>query len=432
MAVQRATDMLERVYIERMSSIAEQVMCMVTDPDFQDLNARLHRPNFFTATDMNHRELHHSAFLAWLLNPSAPHGLQDSFIRMLLALLFQKRPAGHFASLVADDLSALTVTREQEDNIDILLRTEDARMVLCIENKVRSWLHDDQLDKYYSYVEQTYKDYHHRIYVFLTPSGCNVPKEESVHASRWIPLSYGEIITILNRLKPQDVNRTSLLIEDYADLLRKENIVADENLDKLTAKLYKKYAEVFEAVFARSLDHTLVHDHLKRLYLNILAEMKNNGALSSCSPQDEDGEFLWFQTAAMDEYLRNDAPPKVHSWNDYPYSTYHYWIHSDISLMEPKIIFEIGTRNQSEEILTKARRLRDCNTDETCQPKKCKQCASNKEYYWIYEFQPDIHEQNILDPDDINDEQVTERIKEGINNFLVYEHQALEALQSGK
>ncbi|MCO6557924.1 MAG: PD-(D/E)XK nuclease family protein [Bifidobacterium sp.] len=130
-------------------SVTVQAMKMLSDPQFNKLNQRLNRVNVFDAIDMGRQEIKHSAFLAWLMDPSSPHALGDLFIRRLLAQLYKENIRNHhsdeladdFASLAADDLTEIEVVREREAHIDILLKTLDNRMVICIENKVDAWLH---------------------------------------------------------------------------------------------------------------------------------------------------------------------------------------------------------------------------------------------------------------------------------------------------
>ncbi|MBT1164438.1 PD-(D/E)XK nuclease family protein [Bifidobacterium felsineum] len=86
-------------------------MTMLSDLDFLEANSLLHKPNMFDMVGMSRQEIRHSAFLAWLLEPSNPHGLDDLFIRRLLAELYKAHPEG-FASFAVKDLSNLAVERE--------------------------------------------------------------------------------------------------------------------------------------------------------------------------------------------------------------------------------------------------------------------------------------------------------------------------------
>ena len=104
---------------------------------------------------MAHQELGHSRLLAYLLDPGKDHGLGDLFIkRFLQKVLSTVSDAGgeatvpvSSAELESWDLNRATVNREWH-HVDILVRDQDHRLVVIIENKIRSGEPPGQLRRY--------------------------------------------------------------------------------------------------------------------------------------------------------------------------------------------------------------------------------------------------------------------------------------------
>ena len=67
------------------------------------------------------------------------------------------------------DMFSFSVYREC-NNIDILLISENEKILMAIENKVGSYEHGNQLNRYRNKLEKEYAD-SQRIYVFFTSDG---------------------------------------------------------------------------------------------------------------------------------------------------------------------------------------------------------------------------------------------------------------------
>ena len=65
------------------------------------------------------------------------------------------------------DLSKVEIQREWK-NIDILIKLEN--VVVCVENKVLSKEHSNQLKRYKEIIENQFPN-HHQTFVYLTPEG---------------------------------------------------------------------------------------------------------------------------------------------------------------------------------------------------------------------------------------------------------------------
>ncbi len=66
-------------------SALQQLEAFDTDEQLRDLEEALTRFNLFDAIGATHKELWHSDFLAFLLDPAENHGLGDGFTRLFLA-----------------------------------------------------------------------------------------------------------------------------------------------------------------------------------------------------------------------------------------------------------------------------------------------------------------------------------------------------------
>lgn len=403
---------------DKQSSIEVQAMKMLADDDFLALDSRLNRPNVFEAVNLGHAEIRHSAFLAWLLNPSNPHGLGDLFIRRLLAELFEENPSGGFASLAADDLTELKVVRESESNIDLLIRTQDNRLVVCVENKIFSGLHDRQLDRYHRYAEHMYGEYRYRLYVLLTPAGYEPPDEQSENPSVWLPFSYSSLAEVMESLIPYANGRARICIEDYISLLKKENIMKDDELDELASKLYGRYRGVFDLVNERCAGQAGVAGYLRGIYLSVLNEYKESGRFSDCAPLDSTGVYLSFHTAGMDVYLHNDRS-RAGTWGN-PSDTYHYWVYP--TLLKPTIKLELGPFGQPSDVIQAMESLRRV-------AKARNPGISPDNHYRVVKSIPArIDETETVNADDVDVEGVKNKLRKALDNMLDFEKKTLDEL----
>src|SRR5690349_7198850 len=75
----------------------ESVERLIRDPDFRLLAQRLDTQTIFHVLGYEEHEPTHSRVLAWLLNPSEPHGLESSFLRK-----FIEKAAKHARDRVGD------------------------------------------------------------------------------------------------------------------------------------------------------------------------------------------------------------------------------------------------------------------------------------------------------------------------------------------
>jgi len=196
--------------------------------------------NVFEALGVARRELHHSSFLAFLLDPSESHGLGELFLKRFLQETVRSAPHPVISAIELDaiDLKDIEIRREYE-NIDIFLRDRKNRILVIVENKVGSKQHDDQLKRYY--VDMTERHPGHRFLgVYLTTSG------ETSENDNYVSASYGmvrrlvdELLTRESVLMPPNVRS---VLEQYVDLLGRR-FMADQELRELCESIYRQHRQ---------------------------------------------------------------------------------------------------------------------------------------------------------------------------------------------
>ena len=120
---------------------------LLKDEDFDKLDLGLKNPNIFQILRISKNEIRHSNFLSWLLDPNESHKLGDIFLKRFLREVFSSDKFGNIDQVDVEgiDLTKVTIQREWK-NIDILIVLEN--VVVCIENKVLSKEHSNQLMRY--------------------------------------------------------------------------------------------------------------------------------------------------------------------------------------------------------------------------------------------------------------------------------------------
>jgi hypothetical protein len=225
---------------------------LVGNEDLDRLEALLDRFNIFEAIGMVSRELNHSQFLAYLLDPSNNHGLGDLFVKRLLQNILSIADEGEGRVLMPIsaielelwDLERMTVEREWH-HVDILLRDVEHRLVVVIENKIKSGEHSDQLQRYLDIVEA-----HHAgwriVPLFLTPDG-SLPSHESYLAVDYSLVS--EIIDAVAESRAAVVNPdVKTLMTHYTEMLRRQ-IVNDSQVAELCRQIYQQHRRAIDLIY---------------------------------------------------------------------------------------------------------------------------------------------------------------------------------------
>lgn len=317
------------------------------------------RFNLFDTLNLTDVENRHSDMLAWLLDPNGNHGLGDSLLRKLiqeLAAQSQLSQKEIFDTLLMD-LGSFEIFREyseQKKRMDILAVSRKEEFLICIENKVRSKEHDNQLFNYRRLLEEDcdYRDYR-KLFVFLTPDGSS-PIDES-DKTVWQVLDYRKIIEMLKEIIKGEniIPDVKTVIQHYIDTVRR-HIVGDEDLELICKKIYMKHKNALDLIFEyRSNSIKRAADEIKkwcRAKANANKIVFNETAMNSKLCE------ISFTTPFMSKVLPGFDEEKS-GWNDK--NMYHYAIFNKSDGGKFSVRLIVAGKNLSERQRQCCRKLYD-------------------------------------------------------------------------
>ena len=225
---------------------------VVDNDDLLQLEEHIGRFNIFDALRIVTREVKHSDFLAWLIDPNESHGQGGLFLRAILMDLFRTARANGFSCPVSpieldgEDLRGVEIRREWK-NIDLLVRCNQPPFVVAVENKIRSSEHSNQLAKYQHTVGNEFVSIP-IMYVFLTIEGDEASDESK---EDWVPYSYGDLHRVLQRLR--NANASSIgddvlaFLDHYLRLIR-GRLMDDEQIVALCERIYKNHRQAIDLI----------------------------------------------------------------------------------------------------------------------------------------------------------------------------------------
>jgi len=150
------------------------------------------RFNLFRILGVEEKEVStHSAFLAYLLNPSEGHAQGDLFLRQFLLELGHERLASFNGWVISKEVPFVG------GRLDIVLQSAKARAIIVVENKVGTEDHATQLGAYRKWLDAPSRKrfFESRLLLYLTPRGDlakNAPRNiyepisYSGHITRWL------------------------------------------------------------------------------------------------------------------------------------------------------------------------------------------------------------------------------------------------------
>ncbi|GAP68304.1 PD-(D/E)XK nuclease superfamily [Bacteroidales bacterium 6E] len=222
---------------------------VINNSDLELLESHLNQFNPFSILRIENFEIRHSNVLAWLLNPDGNHKLDDYFLKKVLSQIIKN----NYDNLSDDiDLTNIhfadfgdSIVKREEDNIDILLISENNQLILLIENKFGSKESKHQLTKYLAHVRDNYQGYK-ILPVLLTMHG-----DEPEYNNEYAIFSHNDIYRILDetlRLKGEGLNsEVNNFIKSYLKTLEKY-LGMDEDLKKLCMKIYDHHKEAIDII----------------------------------------------------------------------------------------------------------------------------------------------------------------------------------------
>lgn len=258
--------------------------------------------NIFDVLKISRTEIRHSNLLSWLIDPNENHGLGDSFLYGIIVLLSKELDQKTALHLLSSDLYSYNVFREW-NHIDILLISNQNRVVLAIENKVGAHEHnsgnseESQLITYKNKITSQYYDYK-KIYIYLTPDG------EEPSDNDWITLNYSDVVTVLEKVYSSKANQlgsdVSLLIKNYIDNIKK-NITMDQELINLCNSIYNKHRRALDLIFENRDDVvSQISNNCKSIIEQIPGVTFDNSSKSK--------KYLKFRTTGLNDAFQGIDP----------------------------------------------------------------------------------------------------------------------------
>lgn len=239
---------------------------LLKDEDFDKLDLGLKNPNIFQILKISKAEIRHSNFLAWLLDPEQSHKLGDIFLKRFLREVFSSDKFDRIDQVDIEgmDLSAVQIQREWR-NIDILIKLNN--VVVCIENKVLSKEHSNQLSRYREIINSNFQSYH-KAFVYLSPEGASSEEEADVYE----PISYEFIVESIERILSvygESMNeKVRSYITDYITIIKRE-LMGTDKLTELSKKIYNNHKELFDFILEHKPE---VIDDLRVIMIEELAK----------------------------------------------------------------------------------------------------------------------------------------------------------------
>jgi hypothetical protein len=286
-----------------MTNIKKELEDFIIDNvQLEILESSLSKFNIFEKLSAEYNELKHSNTLAYLLNPIEDHGLNDYFLKKFLIFVTANNDVGNLSPIKIDsmDLRDAIIKREYR-NIDLLIISKSNDFVCCIENKVLSSESENQLSKYLDIVNQEFRAYKHKMFMFLSPTGIEPSDPEN-----WLIASYEYIEQILTNIleyKSKDIGQQqSMFIDHYCTIIRRYLLENSEEV-KLANEIYNTHRTALDFIFKNISDQRQTFFELIK---QIVAEDDN---LHLCySTQSR----IRFTTKTLNEILPNIGD---RSWN---------------------------------------------------------------------------------------------------------------------
>lgn len=292
--------------------------------------------NLFDVLKITRTEIRHSNVLAWLLNPNENHGLADSVLRGFIKYYVTAFLDDNELDALLMDYHSFIVQREW-NNIDILLVSPTEKCVLCIENKLGSHEHDDQLNRYKGIVEENYRGYRN-LYIYLSPE-----REQSSDPDNWCAMGYEDVINVIEtaRVRTKLLPEVALLIDNYLDTIRRE-IVSDERLKEICLEIYSKHQKALDLIYENRPDRTAqLSDILRRWAIKMTEENK-----IVFSPEATIKTSIRFTTDTMSKIMPA-AETAISEFNTHNY--YFYEIVNDKGA-NFRILLSISSKNIPQDL----------------------------------------------------------------------------------
>ena len=240
----------------------EELENFIFDDNVQDILDKIKNSvmnfNILEITGMGSQEIKHSNILAWMFSNSE-HNLEYKILEDFLKKIVEFNEVSedttflkHYIYL-SEKSKNITIYREK-DNIDLLIVDNANKVVIAIENKVYANERSDgkdggQLKNYCKIVDENYKNFKNKIFIYLTIDGLSPESEENQKI--WLNATHemiGEAVEDI--LEKQTIlPKAEMILTSYVDLLKRRNIMSDKNLEELCKKIWDKNSKALDILF---------------------------------------------------------------------------------------------------------------------------------------------------------------------------------------
>lgn len=261
---------------------------LLANADFIKLNSVLNKFNVFHATDMKKREVKHTKFLAYLLDPNESHGFGKKILTDFLLKCIGLGMRFNIFDYDLDFSEVKTEVKLGKGRIDVLIaipeKSCEKKLIICIENKIRAHEANGQLDTYKNHIDAKHPN-DCKFYLYLTVDG-DTPNGEG-----WRGISYTE--TIIPAIQDHiNLNSDTIsdymrfILQDYIDLLFNERgdttsdtdeaeLIASRIPDDLINYIRNPGSQSkTTSIYRRSVDFIRSYDNDPRI--KVLKFLKNN------------------------------------------------------------------------------------------------------------------------------------------------------------
>lgn len=254
----------------------ERLTNLLDSPEYQEITTREAQFNIFDALGTRRQELRHSDFLAYLLDPTKPHGLQDRFLRRFLTFTTSSSNQHTFSkhlnpvNIRLDSLERVRVFREKH-RYDLMLHFP-GKWLLIIENKVGAQLSENQLENYRASAEIDYPRID-KSYLYLTPAG------DEATDDLWESISYRDIYNLIDgfiKVEPMQ-ERILNALHDYNNYLE-THVLEDSKVADLCRKIYRKHRDAIDLIMSHA---DSPRDLLKQAVISSLQKLESDGIIKS-------------------------------------------------------------------------------------------------------------------------------------------------------
>lgn len=358
--------------------------------------------NLFDVLKISRTEIRHSNMLAWFLNPDENHGFGDKILKGFVQFVIKNNSDDEdiFSTLLMD-YHDFIIQREWH-NIDLLAISDESNFILCIENKIDSGEHDDQLNRYRKIIEEHYPNYK-KYYIFLSPTGI-----ESSDPEYWIPMSYQDVLDIIEKNKSQLEVSTDIkiLVENYIEIIKRD-ILKDEELAKICRDIYFKHQKALDLIYENRPDKA---SGLFEIITKWAAEKESENKIIFCRDFTTKS-ISRFRTEKMDKLIPESEKPNS-GWK----SKNHYFY--EIQNSEGKEISMKFVLN-SDNITTEQKELFE-RINKICPSKMQKE-----NWQWRTHFSTG----RIKDIEEIDEESIKSQLDKLLNECLKFEDDLINKLK---